>query len=91
VTAGAHLDTAFLERRRRLALRSGAIALLVAIVSFPLGMAIGGSETRDTIGGVFLFAGIIGVIAAPWIVRAWQGFMRRRMIAAAVANRPDIP
>ena len=90
MTAGAHLDTAFLERRRRLALRSGAIALLVAIVSFPLGMAIGGSETSDTIGGAFLFAGIIGVIAAPWIVRAWQGFMRRRMIAAAVANRPDI-
>ena len=90
MTAGAHLDSAFLERRRRLALRSGAIALLVAVVSFPLGMAIGGSETSDTIGGAFLFAGIIGVIAAPWIVRAWQGFMRRRMIAAAVANRPDI-
>lgn len=90
MTAGAHLDTAFLERRRSLALRSGAIALLVAVVSFPLGMAIGGSETSDTIGGAFLFAGIIGVIAAPWIVRAWQGFMRRRMIAAAVANRPDI-
>jgi len=90
VTADAHLDTAFLERRRRLAFRAGGIALLVAIVSFPLGMAIGGSETRDTIGGVFLFAGIIGVIAAPWIVRAWQGFMRRQMIAAAVANRPDI-
>jgi hypothetical protein len=90
VTAGAHLDTAFLERRRRLAFRSAAIALLVAVVSFALGMAIGGSETSDTIGGAFLFAGIIGVIAAPWIVRAWQGFIRRRMIAAAVANRPDI-
>lgn len=90
MTADTHLDVAFLERRRRLAFRGAAIALLVALVSFPLGMAIGGSETAETIGGAFLFAGIIGVVAAPWIVRVWQGFMRRRMVAAVVADRPDI-
>jgi Protein of unknown function (DUF3137) len=90
VTADAQADIDFLERRRRLALRSAAIALLVALVSFPLGMAIGGSETAETIAGAFLLAGIIGLVAAPWIVRAWQGFMQRRMVAAAVANRPDI-
>jgi hypothetical protein len=39
---------------------------------------------------MLLFAAIAGLVAAPWIVRAWQGFMRRRMIAAAVAGRPDI-
>jgi hypothetical protein len=90
VTAEAHVDVAFLERRRRHAFRSAAGALLVALVSFPVGMAIGGSETADTIGGAFLLAGIIGAVAAPWIVRAWQGFMRRRMVAAVVADRPDI-
>lgn len=90
MTSVVHLDTAFLERRRLLAFRAAVIALLVAVISFPLGMAIAGSETSDAIGGAFLLAGIIGVVAAPWIVRAWQGFMRRRMVAAAVANRPDI-
>ena len=87
---GPAVDTAILERRRRLALRAAAIALVVAAVGLPLGMAIGGSETLDTVAGMFLFAAIAGSIAAPWIVRAWQGFMRRTMIGAAVAGRPDI-
>lgn len=90
MTSSAHLDLAFLERRRLLAFRSAAIALVVAAVAFPLGMSIGGSDTSDSISGAFLLAGIIGVVAAPWIVRAWQGFMRRRMLAATVANRTDI-
>jgi hypothetical protein len=83
------LDTAILESRRRLALRAALIALLVAGAGFPLGMAIGGSERGDTVGGALLLAAIAGVIACPWIVRAWQSFMRRRMIAAAVAGRAD--
>lgn len=90
MTAGSALDSASLERRRRLALRAAASTLLVAIVGFPLGMAIGGSERSDTIAGMFLWAAIVGIIASPWIVRAWQSFMRRRMIVAAVAGRPDI-
>lgn len=90
MTAETSIDVGFLERRRRLALRSAATALIVALVSFPLGAMIGGRKTDDALGGAFLFAGIIGIIAAPWIVRAWQSFMRRRMIAAAVADRPDM-
>jgi hypothetical protein len=90
VIAAPAVDAAVLERRRRLALRAAAIALVVAAIGFPLGMSIGGSDNRDTIGGMLLVAAIAGAIAAPWIVRAWQGFMRRRMIAAAVAGRPDI-
>jgi hypothetical protein len=88
MTAGPALDTAILESRRRLAFRAALIALVVAGVGFPLGMSIGGSERSDTIGGALLLAAIAGTIAAPWIVRAWQGFMRRRMIAAAVAGDP---
>jgi hypothetical protein len=90
VTADAHVDVDFLERRLRLALHCATTALLVALVSFPLGMAIGHSKDADAIGGAFLLAGIVGVIAAPWIVRAWQSFMRRQMVAAAVADHPDI-
>jgi len=90
MTAGPALDTALFESRRRIAFRAAIIALLVAVVGFPLGMGISGSERNDTIGGAFIFASIAGIVAAPWIVRAWQSFMRRRLIAAAVAGRPDI-
>jgi hypothetical protein len=65
VNVEAPVDAGFLERRRRLALRGAAAALIVALLAFPIGMAIGGSDTTDTIGGAFLFAGIVGVVAAP--------------------------
>jgi hypothetical protein len=90
MTPGPALDTTALERRRRLSLRAAAIALCVGLLGFPVGAAIGGSENRDAIGGAFFLAAIAGLVAAPWIVRAWQSFMRRRMIAVAVAGRPDI-
>ncbi len=86
-------DPAALERRRRLALGFAAAALATALVGFPVGMALGetpGSETLETIAGACLMAGLVGLVAAPWIVRAWQGFMRRQMVAAAVAHRSDI-
>ncbi len=90
MTSDPAIDTTNLERRRRLALRAALIALLVGVVGFPLGMAIGGSDGRDTISGALFLAAIAGLVASPWIVRAWQSFMRRRTIAAAVAGRPDI-
>jgi hypothetical protein len=90
VTADPILDLAALERRRRVSLRAAATALAVAAAGFPLGMNLGGSDSRETIGGAMLFAAIAGSIACPWIVRAWQSFMRRRMIAAAAAGRTDI-
>jgi hypothetical protein len=90
VNAGQQDEIAALERRRRLSLRAAGIALAIAVLGFPLGMTIGGSENADTFAGMLLFAAIAGLVAAPWIVRAWQGFMRRRMIAAVVAGRSDI-
>ena len=79
MTTEAPIDLTALERRRRLSLRASAIALTIAIVGFPLGMSLGGSNRDDTAGGAVLLAAIAGIIAAPWIVRAWQSFMRRRM------------
>jgi hypothetical protein len=90
MTAGQAVDTAAFERRRRLSLRASVIALIVGGVGFPLGIAIGGSDQRDTAAGMLILAAIAGLIACPWIVRAWQGFMRRRMVEAAVAGRDDI-
>lgn len=86
-------DVTALERRRRLALRCGIGAAIAAVVAFPVGMRIGeipGSETAETVAGAFIMAGLVGLIATPWIVRAWQGYMRRRMVASAVAHRTDI-
>ncbi len=90
MSAAPAYNIAALERRRRLSLRAALIAVGVAIVGFPLGMSVGGSENRDTIAGAFLLAAIAGVVAAPWIVRAWTSFMRRRMLGAAVGQRADL-
>ena len=90
MSAAPAVDIAALERRRRLSLRAALIAVGVAIVGFPLGTSIGGSENRDTIGGALLFTAIAGVVGAPWIVRAWTSFMRRRMLAVAVGQRADL-
>src|SRR3982074_661682 len=51
MTPGPAPDTTLLESRRRLAFRAAVIALLVAIVGFPLGTTIGGLERGDTAGG----------------------------------------
>lgn len=83
-------DNTALERRRIQSLLAAAVALGVAVAGFPLGIAVGGTDDRDTIGGAILLAAIAGAIACPWIIRAWQGFMRGRIIAAVVAGRPDV-
>lgn len=93
MTSDGAVDIAVLERRRRLALRFAAGALVTAVVAFPIGLAIGNvdaTDTEETIAGSFIMAAIAGAVAAPWIVRAWQSFMRRRMVTAAVAGRGDI-
>jgi len=90
VSTAPAFDIAALERRRRFSLHAALIAVGVAIVGFSLGSSIGGSENRDTIGGALLLAAIAGAIAAPWIVRAWASFMRRRMLAAVVGQRLDL-
>jgi hypothetical protein len=90
MTTEAPIDLTALERRRRLSLRASAIALTIAVAGFPLGMSLGGSNRDDTAGGAVLLAAIAGIIAAPWIVRAWQSFMRRRMMAAAASGRADL-
>jgi hypothetical protein len=78
VSAAPAVDVAALERRRRLTLRWALGMLAVGILGFPVGLAVGGA---------FILAAVVGLVAAPWIVRAWQGFMRRRMLAAAIAGR----
>jgi hypothetical protein len=90
MTLAPGVDIAVLERQRRLCLRAAAIALMIASVGCPVGMTLGGSDTLGVIGGACQMAAVAGMIAAPWIVRGWQSFVRRRMIAAAVSGRPDI-
>ena len=61
--AAADAGLALLERRRRLALRGALAALAIGVLGWPLGLAIGeeGPETREAIGGAFLFAALAGL------------------------------
>jgi hypothetical protein len=87
----AAVDTAALERRRVLTLRWVLATLAVGVLGVPAGLAVGGgSEAREALGGAFVLAAVVGLVAAPWIVRAWQGFMRRRVLAAVVGGRDGL-
>ena len=91
MTADSAIDLAALERRRRLVAprrRYRAARRDRRVSARHGGSAAPMTATRSA--APFLFAAIAGVIACPWIVRAWQSFMRRRMIAAVVAGRTDI-
>jgi hypothetical protein len=88
--AGQELE-AQLERRRRITLKVAAMTLAAGVLSWPIGGAIGamGGEW-ESVGGAFFWLGIIGLVAAPWIVLAWQRTMARRMLDALVAGVPEI-
>jgi hypothetical protein len=63
----------------------------LGILGMPLGLAISGSETRDSIAGALVLAAIAGLVGAPWVVRAWQGWMAGQALkAAAAATGGDI-
>ena len=89
--AGEASGLARLERRRRLTLRWALAALgLGCSAGGRLLVADEGNETRETIAGALLYAGLMGVIAAPWILRAWSRFMERHLLDEVVRDRPDI-
>lgn len=91
-TAGEASGLARLERRRRRTLRWALAALGLGLLCWPLALLVGdeGSETRETIAGALVWAGVIGLIAAPWILRAWSHLMERHMLDEVVRVRPDI-
>ena len=91
-TAGGASGLARLERRRRLTLYWALAALALAALCWPVALLVDdrGDDTRETILGVFVWAGLIGMIAAPWIVRAWSRFMERQMLNEVVRGRSDI-
>lgn len=80
-----------LERRRRLTLRWALACLLFPIVAWPLAMRYGeGSETRETIAGAVLLAGLVAAGAVPFILGTWRRFMARTLLDALVAGRDDV-
>jgi hypothetical protein len=90
--AGAASDLARLERRRRLTLRWALAVLGLALLCWPLALLVGeeGNETREVIGGAFVWLGVIGLIAGPWILRAWPRFMERHMLDEVARAWPEI-
>jgi Protein of unknown function (DUF3137) len=90
--AGEASGLARMERRRRLTLRWALAALGLGLLCW-LGaflLADEGNETRETIAGALIWPGLIGVVAAPWILRAWPRFMERHMLDEVVQVLPDI-
>lgn len=83
-----------LERRRRLALRGLLATAAIACLAPPLALWLGdgppASETRETIGGALLLAAIIACFVLIAIPGLWQGFMRRRMLAALTTGLPEL-
>jgi hypothetical protein len=85
------VDEDALERRRRRTLLAAILALAACVVGWPIGLAIGGlGPDWEAIGGAFVWLGIAGLVAAPWIVLAWQGTMARRVLEALAAGRADM-
>lgn len=80
-----------LERRRRLTLRWALACVLFPVVAWPLALHFGeGSETRETVGGAVLMAGLATAFAVPFILGSWRRFMARTLLDALVAGRSDI-
>ena len=80
-----------LERRRRLTLRWALACALFPVVAWPLALHFGeGSETRETLGGAAIMAGLAALVALPFILGSWRRFMARTLLDALVAGRSDI-
>jgi len=90
--AGEASGLARLERRRRLTLRWALAAAALGLLCWPLALLLGeeGDETREMIGGAFVWLGVIGLIAGPWILRAWPRFMERHMLDAVARAWPEV-
>ena len=65
--------------------------LLFPAVAWPLAMRYGdGSDTRQSIAGAVLLAGLVALIAVPCILGVWRRFMARTLLDALVAGRADL-
>ena len=85
-----------IERRRRLALRWALIMLAVGVAGWPAGV-VAEAVTRtlrlgdpDAAGGFCFLVAIAGLVAAPWIVVAWRGWVERQVFDDLAARRPDL-
>lgn len=80
-----------LERRRCLTLYWALACGLFPLVAWPLALRYGeGGETRESIAGALLLAGLIAAFAVPFILGSWRRFMARTLLEALVAGRDDV-
>ncbi|MGE3292786.1 MAG: DUF3137 domain-containing protein [Geminicoccaceae bacterium] len=83
--------SAALERRRRRTLRWALGCALLPVITWPLALRFGeGSETRESIAGASLWAGLLAMFAVPFILGGWRRFMARTLLDALVAGRNDV-
>ena len=83
--------TSDLERRRRLTLRWALLLLVFPTVAWPLAARFGeGGETRESVAGAVMLAGLVALLVVPVILGLWRRYMARTLLDALVAGRSDI-
>lgn len=80
-----------LERQRARAWLGLRVAAAFPLLGWPLAFLIGdGSETRDSIGGFLLIAGIIGLSTAWVFLRDWQRGFAGKLLDVVAAEQPGL-
>ena len=80
-----------LERRRRRTLRWTLFLLAFPAVAWPLAARFGeGGDTRESVAGAVMLAGLVALLIVPVLLGGWRRFMARTLLDALVAGRADI-
>ena len=80
-----------LERRRRRTLRWTLFLLVFPAIAWPLAARFGeGGDTRESVAGVVMLAGLVALLIVPVLLGGWRRFMARTLLDALVAGRADI-
>ncbi|VUX45940.1 membrane hypothetical protein [Candidatus Defluviicoccus seviourii] len=80
-----------LERQRARTWLGIRIAAAFPVLGWPLAFLIGdGSETRDSIGGFLLIAGIIGLVTTWVFLRDWQRGFAGKLLDVVAAEQPGL-
>ena len=80
-----------LERRRRRTLRWTLFLLAFPAIAWPLAARFGeGGDTRESVAGAVMLAGLVALLIVPVLLGGWRRFMARTLLDALVAGRADI-
>lgn len=80
-----------LERRRRRTLRAALFLLAFPAIAWPMAARFGeGGDTRETLAGAVMLAGLVMLLIVPVMLGLWRRYMARTSLDALVASRSDL-